>query len=107
MYKNNVSKQERKEKIYNILTTSKKKKISTLPLTKKSYTNSPPKDDYSHDQPKLLPLFVMSDKGWECQVDISSVELASPSVSFEASSSSPSSSSSSSESEVTEEVVKV
>ena len=102
MYKNNVSKQERKEKIYNILTTSQKK-IATLPLTKKSYTNSPPKDDYSHDQPKLLPLLVTSDKGWECQVDISSVELAFPSVSFEASSSS----SSSSKLEATEEVVKV
>ena len=34
MYKNNVSKRERKEKIHNILTTSlKKKKIATLPLT--------------------------------------------------------------------------
>ena len=34
MYKNNVSKKERKEKIHNILTTSlKKKKITTLPLT--------------------------------------------------------------------------
>ena len=65
MYKNNVSKQERKEKIHNILTTSLKKnlKISTLSLTKRSYTNFPPKDDYSHDQPKLLPLFVTSDKG--------------------------------------------
>ena len=34
MYKNNVSKKDRKEKIHNILTTSlKKKKITTLPLT--------------------------------------------------------------------------
>ena len=34
MYKNNVSKKERKEKIHNILTTSlKRKKITTLPLT--------------------------------------------------------------------------
>ena len=32
MYKNNVSKKERKEKINNILTTSLKK-ITTLPLT--------------------------------------------------------------------------
>ena len=32
MYKNNVSKKERKEKIHNILTTSLKK-ITTLPLT--------------------------------------------------------------------------
>ena len=32
MYKNNVSKKDRKEKIHNILTTSlKKKKITTLP----------------------------------------------------------------------------
>ena len=38
----------RKEKIHNILTTSL---ISTtLPLTKWSYTNSPPKNDYSHIQ---------------------------------------------------------
>ena len=65
MYKNNVSKKEIKEKIHNILTTSLKKnlKISTLPLTKKSYINSPPKDNYSPDQPKLFPLFVTSDKG--------------------------------------------
>ena len=34
MYKNNVSKKERKEKIHSILTTSlKKKKITILPLT--------------------------------------------------------------------------
>ena len=33
MYKNNVSKKERKEKIHNILTTSLKKNITTLPLT--------------------------------------------------------------------------
>ena len=38
----------RKEKIHNILTTSL---ISTtLPLTKWSYTNSPPKNNYSHIQ---------------------------------------------------------
>ena len=34
MYKNNVSKKEIKEKINNILTTSRKKKITTLPLNK-------------------------------------------------------------------------
>ena len=39
------------------------KKISTLSLTKWSYTNSPPKNDYSHIQPNLLPIFVTSDKG--------------------------------------------
>ena len=33
MYKNNVSIKERKEKIHNILTTSLKKKVTTLPLT--------------------------------------------------------------------------
>ena len=38
MYKNNVSKKERKEKIHNSLTTSlkKKKKITTLPLTQRN-----------------------------------------------------------------------
>ena len=59
MYKNNVSIKERKEKIHKILTTYLK--ISTLPLTKMSYTNSLPKYDYSY-LPKLLPLFVTSDK---------------------------------------------
>ena len=59
-YKNNVSIKERKEKVHKILTTSLK--ISTLPLTKMSYTNSFPKYNYSHI-PKLLPFFVMSDKG--------------------------------------------
>ena len=59
-HKNNVSIKERKEKIHKILTTSLK--ISTLLLTKMSYTNSPPKYDYSHI-PKLLPLFVTNDKG--------------------------------------------
>ena len=34
MYKNNVSKKKRKEKIHNILTTSLKTIITTLPLTK-------------------------------------------------------------------------
>ena len=37
-YKNNVSIKERKEEIHKILTTSLK--ISTLPLTKMSYTNN-------------------------------------------------------------------
>ena len=64
-YNNNVSIKERKEKIHKIFTTSLK--ISTLPLTKMSiltmsYTNSSPKNDYSHI-PILLPLFVTSDKG--------------------------------------------
>ena len=60
-YKNNVSiKKKKKKKIHKILTTSLK--ISTLPLTKMSYTNSTPKYDYSHI-PKLLPLFVTSNKG--------------------------------------------
>ena len=90
MYKNNVSKKERKEKIHNILTTFLKKKPNpppnkmiqklTLPLkvtTLISKTTSP----FCHELQRV-----------ECQVDISSVELASPSSS-EASSSSPSSSS--------------
>ena len=59
MYKNNVSIKERKEKKHNILTASLK---NSTPPNKMSYTNSPPKDDYFHDQPKLLPLFVVSDK---------------------------------------------
>ena len=37
MYKNNVSKQERKEKIYNILTTSQKKNLNTPPNKKVLY----------------------------------------------------------------------
>ena len=53
-YKNNVSIKERKEKIHKILTTSLK--ISTLPLTKMSYTNSPPKCDYYYI-PKTTPPF--------------------------------------------------
>ena len=55
-----------KEKIHNILTTSLKKKKynNTPPNTMIPKTNSPPKSDYSHIQnPKLLPLFVTSDKG--------------------------------------------
>ena len=50
MFKNKVSKKERKEKIQNILITSLKRKTTTLPLTQWSKTNSPPKNDYSHIQ---------------------------------------------------------
>ena len=51
MYKNNVSKKERKENIHNILTTSlKKKNNNTPPNTMIPKTNSPPKSDYSHIQ---------------------------------------------------------
>ena len=41
-------KRKRKEKIQNILYIPQN--ISTLPLKKWSYTNSPPKNDYSHIQ---------------------------------------------------------
>ena len=47
-YKNNVSIKEKQEKIQVILTTSFKN-INTPP-SKMSYTNSPPKSDYSHIQ---------------------------------------------------------
>ena len=50
MYKNNVSKRERKEKIHNILTTSLNKNNNTPPNTMIPKTNSPPKSDYSHIQ---------------------------------------------------------
>ena len=50
MYKNNVSKKEKKEKIHNILTTSLKKNNNTPPNTMIPKTNSPPKSDYSHIQ---------------------------------------------------------
>ena len=50
----NVSKKERKEKIHNILTTSRKrkekKKNNTPPNTMTPKTNSPPKSNYSHIQ---------------------------------------------------------
>ena len=46
MYKNNVSIKEEKKRYNNIHTTSLKS--TTLPLTKWSYTNSPPKNDYSY-----------------------------------------------------------
>ena len=41
----------------------KKKKKKALPLTKMSYVNSPPKNMTTLIIPKLLPLFVMNDKG--------------------------------------------
>ena len=50
MYKNNVSKKERKEKIHYILTTSLKDNNNTPPNTMIPKTNSPPKSDYSHIQ---------------------------------------------------------
>ena len=51
MYKNNVSKKERKENIHNILTTSLKKKNNNTPPNKMiPKTNSPLKSDYSHIQ---------------------------------------------------------
>ena len=61
IHKNNVSKQERKEKIQKVLTTSLKK-INTPPNKNISYTNSPPKY-ITTLIPKLLPLFVTNDKG--------------------------------------------
>ena len=50
MYKNNVSKKERKEKIHNILTPSLKKNNNTPLNTMNPKTNSPPKNDYSYIQ---------------------------------------------------------
>ena len=50
MYKNNVSKKERKEKIHNILTISLKRNNNTPPNTMNPKTNSSPKSDYSHIQ---------------------------------------------------------
>ena len=59
MYKNNVSKKERKEKIQKVLTTS----LIDIPLiTKISYANSPSMYMTTLIS-KLLPLFVTSDKG--------------------------------------------
>ena len=49
MYKINVSKIERKEKIHDILTTSLKNN-NTPPNKMIPKTNSPPKSDYSHIQ---------------------------------------------------------
>ena len=40
-----------------------KKKKKTLPQTKTSYVNSPPKNMTTLIIPKPLPLFVMNDKG--------------------------------------------
>ena len=37
--------------------------LYALPLSKISYTNSPPKYKTTIKNPKLLPLFVMNDKG--------------------------------------------
>ena len=65
MYKNDVSKKEkkRKEKIHNILTTSLKKKRNNTPSnTMIPKTNFLPKSDYSHIQ-NYSPFFVTSDKG--------------------------------------------
>ena len=53
----------RKEKIQKVLTTSLKKK-NTPPITKMSYVNSPPKYMTTLIL-KLLPLFVMNDRGGE------------------------------------------
>ena len=53
MYKNNVSKKERKEKkryIISSLHPSKEKDNNTPPNTMIPKTNSPPKSDYSHIQ---------------------------------------------------------
>ena len=53
MYKNNVSKKERKEKkryIISSLHPSKEKDNNTSPNTMNPKTNSPPKSDYSHIQ---------------------------------------------------------
>ena len=80
--RNNVSKQERKEKIQkNILTTSL---INIPPI---SYTNLPPMSMTTLIS-KLLPIFVMSDKGQVYQVDISS-SLGEPASSSSSASSLP------------------
>ena len=74
---------EKKRKYIKVLTTSLIKR-KTLPLTKISisYTNSPPKNMTALIS-KLLPLFVMNDKGQVAQVVITSSpeELASSSLS--------------------------
>ena len=63
MYKNNVSKKERKENIHNILTTSLKKKNNNTPPNKMiPKTNSPLKSDYSHIQ-KYSPFLSRVTKG--------------------------------------------
>ena len=97
MYKNNVSKKERKEKIRNTLTTSLKK-ITTFPLTQWSLKLTLPLRVTTFISKTTSP-FCHEWQRVECQVDISSIEVAFPS-SFEASLSSPSSSSSSSASEL-------
>ena len=52
---------KRKRKIHVNLTTALKT-IHTPPINKKSYTNSPSKYKTTL-KPKLLPFFVMNDKG--------------------------------------------
>jgi len=90
------SKEKKKYNKSSLHTTSLKKK--TLPLTKISisYTNFPPKNMTTLIL-KLLPIFVMNDKGQGTQAVISSSleELASSSSSSSLSSESPSLSSSS------------
>ena len=77
MYKNNVSKKERKEKIHNILTTSlKKKKVKTLPLTLWSQKLTLPLRVTTLIS-KTTPPFCHEWQRVDCQVDISLVELAS------------------------------
>ena len=49
MYKNNVSQIERKEK-KKYIKSSLHPSMCTFPLTKIFYTNSPLKNDYSHNQ---------------------------------------------------------
>ena len=55
-------KKKKKEKKRYIISSLHPSKHITTPPNKMSYTNSSPKYDYSHI-PKLLPLFVTSDKG--------------------------------------------
>ena len=80
---------KRKEKIHNIFTTSLKRK-TTLPLTQWPQKLTLPLRVTTFIS-KTTPLFCHEWQRVECQVNISSVKLASPSSS-EASSSSPSSS---------------
>ena len=60
-YKNNVSEKKGKKKRY-IKSSLHPSRISTLPLTKMSYTNSPPKIDYSHIQ-NYSPFLSLVTKG--------------------------------------------
>ena len=59
MYKNNVSKQERKEKIHSILTTSLNKNNTP---SNKNVSNSPLKNDYSYIQ-NYFPFLSRMTKG--------------------------------------------